>query len=63
MKSDSEQLLMLKRLREVVNSTTTSLLELHPLKKTRGRPKEKCKRKDKSTKCDKSAFEYVDSII
>ncbi|KAH6757619.1 hypothetical protein C2S51_038767 [Perilla frutescens var. frutescens] len=59
---ESARLLMLKRFREIVNPSTTSMVEPDVQTKTRGRPKVIKTKADTSTKREKSAFEYSDSF-
>ncbi|KAH6785057.1 hypothetical protein C2S51_037512 [Perilla frutescens var. frutescens] len=59
---ESERLLMLKRFREIVTPSTTSMVEPDVQTKTRGRPKVTKTKVDTSTKREKSAFEYTDSF-
>ncbi|KAH6780136.1 hypothetical protein C2S52_011373 [Perilla frutescens var. hirtella] len=59
---ESERLLMLKRFREIVTSSTTSMVESDVQTKTCGRPKVTKTKADTSTKREKSAFEYTDSF-
>ena len=61
MANESEKLLMLKRLKEIANPTTTSLLEPQVNIRTRGRPRNSKAKVDKSTRRDPSRFEYVES--
>ncbi|KAH6790090.1 hypothetical protein C2S51_005096 [Perilla frutescens var. frutescens] len=60
--NESLKLLMLKRFREIVNLSTTSLIKLEVQSKTRGRPKNTKSKQFTSTKHEKSAFEYENSI-
>ena len=60
--TESERLLMLKRMREVVNPITTSLIESDIPIRTRSRPESTKAKHSKSTKRDPSAFELVESI-
>lgn len=60
--NESEMLLMFKRLTEIANPSTTSLLEPEVQIKTRGRPKNTKSKAATSTKREKSAFEYTDSV-
>ncbi|KAH6816049.1 hypothetical protein C2S51_020869 [Perilla frutescens var. frutescens] len=62
LRDESAMLLMLKRFREIVSPSTTSMIEPEVQTKTRGRPKVKKTRVDISTKREKSAFEYADSF-
>ncbi|KAH6760275.1 hypothetical protein C2S52_009274 [Perilla frutescens var. hirtella] len=59
---ESARLLMLKRFREIVTPSTTSMVEPDEQTKTRGRPKVTKTKADTSTKREKSAFEYTDSF-
>ncbi|KAH6789587.1 hypothetical protein C2S51_004593 [Perilla frutescens var. frutescens] len=47
---------------KIMNPSTTLLVELEVQYKTRGRPKKTKSKADTSTKREKSAFEYVDSV-
>lgn len=60
--TETERLLILKRLREVLNPTTTSLIEPEIPIRTRGRSRPAKAKQSKSTKRDPSAFEYVESV-
>ncbi|KAL8456216.1 hypothetical protein ACS0TY_034438 [Phlomoides rotata] len=61
--SPSEQLLLIKRVREAVNPITTPLIEPDIVIRTRGRPKLGIPKHQKSTKRNPSAFGLVDASV
>ncbi|XP_038720028.1 uncharacterized protein LOC120012663 [Tripterygium wilfordii] len=61
MKPRSGKIGLLRKLREIIKPSTTSLLEPKVIQNTCGRPS--LRKKDKSTRRDPSAFDYVEASL